>query len=330
MRKLFLPLFLMASLFVVINPAVAGADGAAWRARGASSIASCRIFPGNNIWNVRIDDLPKDANSDLYVESIGRDRSLYPDFNAGEWPPGSGQPIGIPFNVVSGDQAKVAVSFEYEDECDPGPYPIPPNPLIEGGPNSDGDRHILIVDRDNCVLYEMWNSWPQSDGTWYAGSGAVFDLKSNDLRPDSWTSGDAAGLAILPGLVRYEEVEAGRIEHAIRVTAPRTRAAYVWPARHYASSLTDVKYPPMGQRFRLKADYDISGFSREAQVVLIALKEYGMILADNGSAWFISGVPDDRWNSDGLLELRRVKGSDFEAVDHSSLMIDPDSGATDR
>lgn len=330
MKKQFLAMILAASVLALIIPAFSGAEGTGLRAMGTSPVAPCQIFPANNIWNVRIDDLPKDANSGLYLESIGRDRWLHPDFNAGDWPPGSGRPIGIPFNVVSGDQPKVAVRFGYASESDLGPYPIPPNPLIEGGPDSDGDRHILIVDRDNCTLYEMWNAWPQSDGTWYAGSGAVFDLRSNDLRPASWTSGDAAGLAILPGLVRYEEVQAGRIEHAIRVTAPRTRKAYIWPARHYASSLTDQKYPPMGQRFRLKADYDISGFSREARIVLTALKEYGMILADNGSAWFISGVPDDRWNVDGLMELRRVKGSDFEAVDHSSLMVEPDSGETDR
>ncbi|MCD6291496.1 MAG: cellulase family glycosylhydrolase, partial [Anaerolineae bacterium] len=208
---------------------------------------------------------------------------------------------------------------------DPGPYPIPPDAPIEGGRGSDGDRHVLIVDRDHCMLYELYDAWPQPDGSWHAGSGAIFDLNSNALRPAGWTSADAAGLPILPGLVRYDEVAAGEIRHAIRFTAPRTRKAYVWPARHYASDLTAGRYPPMGQRFRLRADFDISGFSPQAQVILQALKRYGMILADNGRAWFISGAPDDRWDNDVLHELHQVHGTDFEAVDASSLIVHPDS-----
>jgi hypothetical protein len=220
----------------------------------------------------------------------------------------------------------VSVIFDYDNESDPGPYPIPTDAPIEGGPGSDGDRHVLVVDRDACTLYELFYAWPQPDGSWQAGSGAVFDLSSHALRPDGWTSADAAGLPILPGLVRYDEVAAGEIHHALRFTAPQTRRAYVWPARHYASDLTHTQYPPMGQRFRLKAGFDISGFSPHAQIILRALQKYGMILADNGSAWYISGAPDERWDNDVLHELHQVHGSDFEAVDVSALMLDPNSG----
>jgi hypothetical protein len=270
-----------------------------------------------------VDSLPVDENSDAYITTIGTQDYLHPDFGSGTW---EGSPIGIPYVVVSSSQPKVNVSFEYDDESDPGPYPIPLDAPIEGGSDSDGDRHILIIESDNCFLYELYYAFPLSDGSWEAGSGAIFDLKTHSLRPDTWTSADAAGLPILPGLVQYEEVADGEIRHAIRVTAPETREAYIWPARHYASDLTGEWYPPMGQRFRLKAGFDISGFSYEVQVILRALKIYGMILADNGAPWFISGVPDERWDNDILLELRQLNGSDFEAVDVSSLMVSPDSG----
>jgi hypothetical protein len=227
---------------------------------------------------------------------------------------------------VSGSQKKVAVSFDYADESDPGPYPIPPGAPIEGGSQSDGDRHVLVVEKDNCVLYELYSAYPQANGSWQAGSGAIFNLGSNSLRPASWTSADAAGLPILAGLVRYDEVASGEIRHALRFTVPQTRKAFIWPARHQASSLTGQQYPPMGQRFRLKAGYDISGFPQELQVILTALKKYGMILADNGSSWFISGAPDSRWDNDMLHKLGNVTGSAFEAVDESSLMISQDSG----
>jgi chitodextrinase len=293
-------------------------------AQTTHSIAGCPIFPADNVWNTPIDHLPLDPNSSAYITTIGATKGVHPDFGSGLY---EGSPIGIPYNVVPGTQAKVPVEFDYADESDPGPYPIPPDALIEGGPDSDGDRHVLVLDKDHCILYETFYSWPETDGSWYAGSGAIFDLLSHDLRPDGWTSSDAAGLPILPGLVRYDEVASGEIRHAIRFTVPQTRKAYVWPARHYASSLTGTSYPPMGQRFRLKADFDVSGFSLEVQVILQALKKYGMILADNGASWFISGDPDERWNNDMLVgELKLVKGSDFEAIDESSLMIDPDSG----
>jgi len=306
--KIFVPLALLA-LALLAAPAAMALD--------------CGFFPADNIWNTRIDDLPVHPGSSAYIDTIGRDGHLHPDFGSGEW---DGGPIGIPYVVVDGSQPGVGVSFDYADESDPGPYPIPPDAPIEGGAGSSGDRHVLVVDDDNCMLYELYDAHPNADGSWHAGSGAVFDLQDHALRPAGWTSADAAGLPILPGLVRYDEVASGEIAHAIRFTAPQTRRAYVWPARHYASSHTGAEYPPMGQRFRLKAAFDISGFSPRIQVILRAMQRYGIILADNGSAWFISGVPDERWGNDELRELRDLHGADFEAVDVSSLMIDPDSG----
>lgn len=287
------------------------------------SIAGCAIFPADNIWNVRVDDLPRDPNSDAYLQTIGLNEHAHADFGSGLW---DGGPIGIPYVTVASDQPVVTVSFDYADESDPGPYPVPTDAPIEGGSASDGDRHVLVLERDECVLYELYDAFPQPDGSWAAGSGAIFDLNDHALRPDGWTSADAAGLPILPGLARYDEVAAGEINHALRFTAPQTKRAYVWPARHYASSLTGSEYPPMGQRFRLRADFDISDYSPAVQVILRALKTYGMILADNGSAWYISGAPDERWDNDVLRELHEIAGADFEAVDVSSLMIDNDSG----
>ena len=289
----------------------------------AQNIAGCAVFPANNVWNTPVDRLPVDRNSAAYVATVGADKPLVPDFGSGTF---QGGPIGIPFIVVPGSQPKVPISFQYADESEPGPYPLPRDAPIEGGSQSTGDRHVLVIDRDNCVLYEVFSSYPQSDGSWKAGSGAIFKLNSNSLRPANWTSADAAGLPIVPGLVRYDEVAAGEIRHAIRFTVPQTQRAYIWPGRHFASSLTGSQYPPMGARFRLKASFDISSFSPENQVILRALKKYGMLLADNGSSWYISGAPDDHWNNDRLRELRRVHGSDFEAIDESSLRIDPNSG----
>lgn len=292
-------------------------------AQAPPQLAGCDLFPADNIWNTPVDTLPVHPNSDIFIATIGANRNVHPDFGSGLW---EGGPIGIPYVDVPGDQARVAVSFTYDDESDPGPYPIPTDAPIEGGPASDGDRHVLVVERENCILYELFYAFPQADGSWQAGSGAIFDLNSHLLRPAGWTSADAAGLPILPGLVRYDEVAGGEINHALRFTAPQTRREYVWPARHFASNLTGEQYPPMGQRFRLRANFDISGFAPPVQVILRALKKYGMILADNGSAWYISGAPDDRWDNDVLRQLRQVRGSDFEAVDVSSLMVEPDSG----
>lgn len=281
------------------------------------------IFPPDNYWNTPVDELPVDVNSAAYIQTIGAADNVHPDFGSGTW---NGGPIGIPYIEITGDQPLVDVVFDYADESDPGPYPVPPDAPIEGGPASDGDRHVILLDRENHMLYELYYAWPDPDGSWSAGSGAIYDLSSNTLRPAGWTSADAAGLPIFPGLVRYDEVAAGSIDHALRFTAPQTRRAYVWPARHFASSLTGTQYPPMGQRFRLKADYDISGFSPENQVILTALKRYGLVLADNGSPMFISGAPDERWDNDDLHQLQQLTGADFEAVDTSSLVVDPDSG----
>ncbi|MCA9916918.1 MAG: hypothetical protein KC445_03155 [Anaerolineales bacterium] len=290
-------------------------------------IGGCDIFPGDNIWNTPIDTLPVHPNSANYINTIGASTGLHPDFGSGVWPPGSNSPIGIPYVDVPGSQPKVTINFIWwPDESDPGPYPVPPDAPIEGGPDGSGDRHVLVLDRDNCILYELYSAYPQNDGSWEAGNGAMYDLSSHALRPDGWTSADAAGLPILPGLVRYDEVAAGEIRHAIRFTAPQTQAAHLWPARHDASNLTGSNYPPMGLRLRLRADYNISGFSPPMQVILQAFKTYGLILADNGSSWYISGVPDARWDNDILHEMDVITGADFEAVDTSSLMINSNSG----
>ena len=291
---------------------------------------SCPILPADNIWNTPIDNLPVDPNSDAYINTIGATNTLHPDFGSGVWPPGSTSPIGIPFIEVPGSQPLVDITYtDYGNESDPGPFPIPANAPIEGGPNSDGDRHVLVIDQDNCLLYELFYAWPQNDGSWQASSGARYNLNSNALRPDGWTSADAAGLPIYPGLIRYDEVTAGAINHAIRFTAPQTRNEHVWPARHHASNLSGSQYPPMGQYFRLKADYDISAFHPDVQVILQALKTYGMILADNGSPWYLSGAPDESWDNDTLVsQLHQVPGAAFEAVDVSSLLVDPHSGGT--
>ena len=286
------------------------------------NLGGCPVLPGDNIWNTPVDQLPVSASSAAYVTTIGSTLTLRADFGSGLF---AGGPIGIPFVVVSGTQTKYPVTFQYADESDPGPYAAPLNAPVEGGSQSSGDRHVIAIDKDNCVLYELYAAYPQSSA-WKAGSGAIYNLRSNTLRPSSWTSADAAGLPILPGLVRYDEVATGEIRHAIRFTVPQTRRSFVWPARHFASNLTGDEYPPMGQRFRLKADYDISGFSPDNQVILRALKKYGMILADNGSAWYLSGAPDDRWDNNRLRELLRVTGSNLEAVDVSSLMVNPNSG----
>jgi hypothetical protein len=277
---------------------------------GGGTVAGLQAFPPDNPWNQDISGEPVDPNSDALIASIGLNTGLHPDFGT-VW---NGAPIGIPYVVVSGSQPKVPVTFDYDSESDPGPYPIPPDAPIEGGPNSTGDRHILVIDRDNAKLYELFAAYPQGGG-WHAGSGAVFDLNSNALRPAGWTSADAAGLPIFPGLVRYEEaVELGAINHALRFTVSRTRRAYVSPARHFASSNTDPNLPPMGMRVRLKAGFDVTPFPPPVRMVLTALKKYGMFVADNGSNWYITGAPDPRWNDAELATIRQVKGSDFEVV----------------
>ena len=285
-------------------------------------IGTCTVFPANNIWNTPVDTLPVSANSATWVNTIGAASPAHADFGSGTW---DGGPIGIPFVLVPKTQTKYPATFDYADESDAGPYAIPLNAPIEGGSGSTGDRHAIAVDTDSCILYELYAAYPQA-ASWKAGSGAIFDLTSNKLRPATWTSADAAGFAIMPGLVRYDEVASGEIRHALRFTVPNTLRSYVWPARHYASSLTDPKYPPMGQRFRLKASFDISAYPADVQVILRALKKYGMMIADNGSAWYLSGEPDSRWSNDNLGKFRNITGAAFEAVDVSSLMVDPNSG----
>jgi hypothetical protein len=270
----------------------------------------CPVFPATNAWNERVDTLPVAANSAQMIQSIGLDTGLHPDFGSGLY---DGQPIGIPYDVVSKQTKRSRVKFDYADESDKGPYPIPKSVHIEGGRASTGDRHALLLDKDACKLYELFALYPKSGG-WTAGSGAIFNLRSNALRPAGWTSADAAGLPIFPGLVRYDEVAHGVIDHALRFTAAHTRRAYVYPARHYASSSDDPALPPMGLRVRLKASVDISGFPKQARVVLQALKSYGMILADNGSNWYISGAPNPHWSNDDLHSLGRITGSMFEVV----------------
>jgi hypothetical protein len=275
-----------------------------------ASIAGKQVFPADNPWNTDISSQPIDPNSDNLIASIGLNAGLHADFGT-VW---NGAPNGIPYVVVSGTQPMVPVSFDYADESDPGPYPIPPDAPIEGGANASGDRHVLVIDQDHWKLYELFAATRQGS-TWHAGSGAVFDLSSDMLRPAGWTSADAAGLPIFPGLVRYDEaVVQGAIKHALRFTVVHSRRAYVAPARHFASSLTDPNLPPMGMRVRLKAGFDVTPFPPEIRVILTALKKYGMFVADNGSNWYVSGAPDPRWSDDDLHTLSQVTGSNFEVV----------------
>jgi hypothetical protein len=276
------------------------------------SLKGRRPFPDDNPWNRDISQAPVDPSSDAIIASIGLAKSLHPDFGTVY----NGAPSGIPYVVVDSRQPRVPVTFRYPDESDPGPYPIPPNAPIEGGPKADGDRHVLVIERDIWKLYETFSSFPQDGGkSWKAGSGAVFDLSSNRLRPAGWTSADAAGLPIFPGLVRYDEVmEQKAILHALRFTVVHSRRAYVPPATHFASTHKDANLPPMGMRVRLKASVDISKFSAPVRVILTAMQRYGMIVADNGSDWFLSGAPDPRWNDEEIQTMKRIKGHDFEVV----------------
>ncbi|MFD0576390.1 hypothetical protein [Dactylosporangium darangshiense] len=292
------------------------------RLRLAHRQCPCAIFPADNVWHADVSKLPVNRDSAAWVASIGAAAHAHPDFGSGLI---DGAPFGIPVTAVPAGQAKVKVTFSYAGESDPGPYPIPKNARIEGGANADGDRHVILQDTAACKAYELFDAHPNADGSWKAGSGAVYDLRGNALRKAGWTSADAAGLPILPGLPRADEAAAGKVDHAIRFTAPKTRKSYIWPARHAASDATDASLPPMGARFRLKASVDISKYPPQARAIAQALKTYGAILADNGSPWYFSGTQDDRWNNGQLDALKSLKGSDFEAVDSSSLMLDPNS-----
>jgi hypothetical protein len=275
----------------------------------------CPVFPASNAWNQRVDKLPVASDSAQLVASIGLDSPVHADFGSGTW---DGGPIGIPFDVVSKKTPRSRVSFEYADESNRVRYPIPRHVHIEGGTHATGDRHAILVDKSSCRLYELYDLRHTSHG-WTAGSGAVWSLRSNHLRPAGWTSADAAGLPIFPGLARWDEAARGTIDHALRFTASRTRRAYVYPARHYASSSDDPSLPPMGLRVRLKASVNVASFPPQARVVLRALQRYGMILADNGSPWYISGAPNRHWSNGQLHTLGRLTGADFEVVDTSSL-----------
>ncbi len=311
-----------SSKLAAVGSGVPGAAGP--NAGSGPHIAGCPILPADNVWNTPIDTLKKDKHSDDYVQRMGPALPLHPNF-------GSDPTNGIPITIIKSNRARLPISFTYGDESDPGHYPTPEGALVEGGWNSpqDADRHILMVDEDRCLLTELGGMIKQKDGSWAGGAGIKIDMTSNALRAPDKTSTDAAGLPVLPGLLRYDEVAAGEVKHAIRFTTPKTQRAYVWPARHFASRLTDPSYPPMGERFRLKADYDISKFSKENQVILKGLKKYGMFLTDNGAPWFIIGEPDKRWSDADLGKLKTLKGEDFEAVDESDWQMLADSGRVD-
>jgi hypothetical protein len=277
-----------------------------------------RLLPPDSPWHRDVSKDPVDPRSKAILSRVGLGTTLHPDFGT-EW---EGAPIGIPYIVVGKGQPRVPVVFTYADESDPGPYPVPPNAPIEGGPKGTGDRHIIVLDRDSWVLWEMFNAFPDGKGGWKADSGAIWDLKKSQVRPPNWTSADAAGLPILPGLVRYDEVFGGKaIEHALRFTLAKTRKAYVPPASHFASDLHDEDLAPMGMRVRLRASYDVNGFAPEVRVILTALKKYGMFMADNGSNFFISGVPDQRWNNDVLRQLKKVTAGDFEVIEMKGMVV---------
>ena len=311
----------MSSLGLVCSLAACGRSGTE---PGASytppPLPARSVFPADNAWNRDISQDSVDPASDSLIAACGGTSQLHPDFGTVY----DREPWGIPFITVPGTEPRVPVTFAYADESDPGPYPIPPSAPIEGGPSSTGDRHVLVVDVDHWVLYELFDAHPVNGGaSWTAGSGAVFDLSSDSLRPAGWTSADAAGLPIFPGLARYDEMAAGAITHALRFTCPVTREAYVPPARHWASSQTSANLPPMGMRVRLKADVDISTFPADDQVILTALRRYGMMLADNGSPFYLSGAPDPRWNDADINLLKRLHGSDFEVVRMVGLVAGP-------
>jgi hypothetical protein len=284
----------------------------------APLVNGCSVFPANNAWNTDISGYAVHPNSTAFINSIGRWETLHADFGT-EW---AGGPMGIPYVSVPGTQPEVPIDFvAYGDESDPGPYPIPPDAPVEGGPGGDGDRHVLVVDHDNCMLYELFRGFPQGGGSsWEADSGAIWDLKINDTRPIGWTSADAAGLPIFPGLVRYDEaVTSGVIPHALRFTVAQSQKGFIAPATHYASNSTNSSRPPMGLRLRMKSSYNCNGYSQVVRVICTALKKYGMIVADNGSDWFVSGTHDSRWDDDALSDIGNIPGDAFQVVSTGSI-----------
>ena len=309
------PWWIGVAVGLALAPALAAGPAVAAAVRPIPG-TPCPAFPADNAWHAAVSGLPVHPRSAQWLGHMSPTRLLHPDF---------GGPYGIPITVVDGTHPKVPVAFDYADESDAGPYPLGSDTRVEGGQYDSGDRHTVVVDRDACRLYET-SATGRSGTSWTAGSGAIWDLRSNALRPRGWTSADAAGLPILPGLLRYDEVSAGVVDHAIRFTTNVTDRSYVWPARHSAGSVSDPSYPPMGARFRLKASYDVAAHSAQAQVVLRAFQRYGLVLADNGSPWFFQGATDARWPDALLDDLKTVPASAFEAVDASSLQVSPDSG----
>ncbi len=296
---------LIVSLFV--SGCTKVADNDVTKVKESISPGILQVFPADNPWNTDISKAERDPNSDNIISGIGNEVCIHPDFGT-VW---ENAPIGIPYNLIGKDQQMTTITFQYNSESDPGPYPIPSDVLIESG----SDRHVIVIDTSNKKLYELFSGTRNNDNSWNAGSGAVYDLTSNKLRPDYWTSADAAGLPIFPGLVRYDEVvEKGVINHALRFTVQKTRNSFIHPATHAASNNTNVNYPPMGMRVRLKAGFDVAAFSPHVQVILRALKKYGMFVADNGSNWYISGSPDSRWDDNELGELKTIQGNNFEVV----------------
>lgn len=304
----------------VATPAIAVSAGASLPG------TDCPVFPADNYWNARVDSLPVNPQSGAWMASMSPEVNLHPDFG-----PSFGEqsvPYGIPITIVHG-ATRVPVAFDYADESDRVRYPLGGQTLIEGGAQADGDRHAIVVDADTCTLFETWNT-RLTDGGWTAGSGAVWSLRSNKLRPKSWTSADAAGLPILPGLLRWAEVRAGHVDHAIRFTTNVTQRAFVWPARHQAGSTSSTSAPPMGARFRLKPSFSAAGFSPQAKVVLTAMRRYGLVLADNGSPWYFQGDASEGWPADLISELKRIPASAFEAVDAAPMRVSPGSAAVRR
>ena len=321
--KAAVPAAFLAAMVMLGGPAVVVASGTASAGTPVPGAPNCQLFPADNVWNTDISGLPVDPHSAPWLAAMNSATTdLHPDFGPSGDP---SNPYGMPYAVVSPAHPLVAPSFQYGAESDPGPYPFGADTPIEGGSQSTGDRHAIMVNPSTCTLFELFDAHYSAAGS-TAGSGAVWALGSNVLRPAGWTSADAAGLPILPGLLRYDEVQSGSVTHAIRMTAQSTDTSFIWPARHQAGTASDPNLPPMGARFRLRGNFDISGFSPPAQVVLRAMQHYGLILADNGSNWYFGGTADPNWPISLVDELKAVPANAFEAVDESSLMIDPNSG----
>lgn len=313
------------ALAIVLGASIAAGPerSAADPKRAQAPVAGCPAFPADNWWHADVSDLPVHTRSAAWLQRMSPRSDLHPDFGPSY---GDGPDYGIPVTVVDGDHRKVAVRFRYAGESDRVRYPLGRDTRIEGGRRSNGDRHAIVVDKDRCRLYETWATRVR-DGRWRAGSGATWSLRSNRLRPSGWTSADAAGLPILPGLLRWRGVRDDTIDHAIRFTTDETSTHHLWPARHDAGSHTDRRFPPMGARFRLDADFTMSGYGRYARRVIQAMQTYGLVLADNGSPWFFQGEQHRRWPGRLIEELKQIPAAAFEAVDTSELQVDPDSAA---